>query len=99
LGGTTGDGHEEEAKYEIGLGLKPKEFPNRSNHSILHAWGEEMGKRLLRLCLDSTEEVGKEGNELWEGACAGQRTKCGRFGFQAEMRLDFPHCLDMIEAW
>jgi hypothetical protein len=37
LGGTTGAGCEEEAKSEIGPGLKPREFPRRLNHSILHA--------------------------------------------------------------
>jgi hypothetical protein len=37
LGGTTRSGCEDEAKSSIDPGLKPSEFPRRSNHSILHA--------------------------------------------------------------
>jgi hypothetical protein len=31
---------------EIGLGAKPNEFPCRSNHSTLHAQGEDNDRRL-----------------------------------------------------
>jgi hypothetical protein len=35
--GRSGVGYEEEARSGIGPGLKPSEFPRRSNHSILQA--------------------------------------------------------------
>jgi hypothetical protein len=63
LGGTTGIGCEVEAKSESGPGLKPREFSERSNHSSLHAKGEERGGRLLRLWPDCVEEDGEEGDE------------------------------------
>jgi hypothetical protein len=56
-------GCEVEAKSESGPGLKPREFPERSNHSSLHAKGEERGRRLLRLWPDCVEEDGEEGDE------------------------------------
>jgi hypothetical protein len=63
-----------EAKSESGPGLNPKEFLERSNHSSLHAKGEERGGRLLWLWPDCDEEDGEEGDEgeeLWEGTGGG----------------------------
>jgi hypothetical protein len=47
LRGAIGNGYKVEAKSESGLGLNPREFLERSNHSNLHAKGEERDGRLL----------------------------------------------------
>jgi hypothetical protein len=50
LGGTVGSDNEVEAKSYEGHGLKPREFPEKANHSSQLIEGEERDGRLLGLC-------------------------------------------------